>query len=50
MSMPWADTVPDTVRGQLQLADLRATEAGVAIAEGGLPAAIADARRASAAF
>jgi hypothetical protein len=38
----WNRAVPDSLRAQVQLADLRATEAGVAIAEGRLPEAIAD--------
>jgi tetratricopeptide (TPR) repeat protein len=37
----WNTAVPDTVRSELQLANLRATEADIAIAEGRVPEAIA---------
>jgi TolB-like protein/tetratricopeptide (TPR) repeat protein len=38
----WNAAVPDTARAESQLANLRATEADVAIAEGRVPEAIAD--------
>ncbi|MDP9178063.1 MAG: hypothetical protein M3O61_10330 [Gemmatimonadota bacterium] len=38
----WNAAMPDTVRGEWQLADLRATQATIAIAEGRVSAAITD--------